>query len=113
MIVQLLLRDCDPHQNIAGARIGLLHRVGEFIDASNGNAMPLDGVNEGARLAVEFRKGLLDRDAPDDEAQLLRSGRCLQRLGARNLRRRRRAWRSRAQSFRRHLARCHHLRTGG
>jgi hypothetical protein len=41
-IDQGLLRHRNPDENIAGARIGLLQRIGEFIDPGDRDPLPLD-----------------------------------------------------------------------
>ena len=53
-IVQLLRRHRDPYEDIAGARVGLFQRIGEFIDLGDGDTLSLDGGNERACLTVEL-----------------------------------------------------------
>jgi hypothetical protein len=109
MIVQLLRRHRDPYEDIAGTRIGLFQRIGELIDLGDGDTVPLDGLGERARLALELGKSPVDHEAPDDEAQTRRPGRSLQPRTARQLQATRRARCRRSQSLRRHLARRYRL----
>jgi hypothetical protein len=68
VIVQLLGRNGDPDQDVAGACIGLFQRIGELIDLGDGDTMSFEGPGKRFGFAFEFGEGSLDQDTADDEA---------------------------------------------